>query len=108
MAGVLWSPGSQLLIHDIVGSEQLQSAIWLNSTSRQMGVLFGPAVGGGLMHLLSPPMGLVVNTLIYLPLTLWLLTVPYTGHSRDGAAPAPRGLRWGGAFTGVTQDISHR
>ena len=35
MAGVLWSPGSQLLIHDIVGSEQLQSAVRLNSTSCQ-------------------------------------------------------------------------
>ena len=54
MAGVLWAPGSQLLIHDIVGSEQLQSAVRLNSTSRQLGVLFGPAVGGGLMLLLGP------------------------------------------------------
>src|SRR4030095_12216233 len=33
MAGVLWGPGSQLLIHDIVGTEQLQSAVRLNSTS---------------------------------------------------------------------------
>ena len=39
MAGVLWGPGSQLLIHDIVGTEQLQSAVRLNSTSRQLGVL---------------------------------------------------------------------
>jgi MFS family permease len=88
MAGVLWGPGSQLLIHDIVGAEQLQSAVRLNSTSRQLGILFGPAVGGGLMLLLSPSAGLVVNTLIYLPLTIWLLTVPYTGHSREGAARA--------------------
>jgi MFS family permease len=43
MAGVLWGPGSQLLIHDIVGTEQLQSAVRLNATSRQLGVLFGPA-----------------------------------------------------------------
>jgi MFS family permease len=94
MAGVLWSPGSQLLIHDIVGSEQLQSAVRLNSTSRQLGILLGPAVGGGLMLLLGPAIGLVVNTLIYLPLTLWLLTVPYTGHSRERAVPARRALRW--------------
>ena len=98
MAGVLWGPGSQLLIHDIVGTEHLQSAVRLNSTSRQLGVLFGPAVGGALMLLLSPAAGLVVNTLIYLPLTLWLLTVPYTGHSREGAAPARRALRWRDAF----------
>src|SRR5215470_3598954 len=98
MAGVLWGPGSQLLIHDIVGAEQLQSAVRLNSTSRQLGVLFGPAVGGGLMLLLSPAMGLVVNALIYLPLTLWLLTVPYTGHSRGSATPARRSIRWRDAF----------
>ena len=105
MAGVLWGPGSQLLIHDIVGTEQLQSAIRLNSTSRQLGILFGPAIGGALMLLLSPAVGLVVNTLIYLPLTLWLLTVPYTGHSREGAAPARRALRWRDAFE-IVREIS--
>ena len=49
MAGVLWGPASQLLIHHIVGTENLQSAVRLNSTSRMLGVLLGPAVGGGLM-----------------------------------------------------------
>ena len=105
MAGVLWGPGSQLLIHDIVGTEHLQSAIRLNSTSRQLGVLFGPAVGGGLMLLLNPAMGLVVNTLIYLPLTVWLLTVPYTGHSREGVAPARRALSWRDAFE-IIREVS--
>lgn len=104
-AGVLWGPGSQLLIHDIVGSAHLQSAVRLNSTSRQLGILFGPAVGGGLMLLLSPSIGLVVNTLIYLPLTLWLLTVPYTGHRREGAAPARRAIGWRDAFA-VVREIS--
>jgi MFS family permease len=105
MAGVLWGPGSQLLIHDIVGPEQLQSAVRLNSTSRQLGVLFGPAVGGGLMLLSGPAIGLVVNALIYLPLTIWLLTVPYTGHSREGAAPARRALRWRDAFE-IVREVS--
>ena len=108
MAGVLWGPGSQLLIHDIVGAEQLQSAVRLNSTSRQLGVLFGPAVGGALMLLLSPPIGLVVNTLIYLPLTLWLLTVPYTGHSRERTAPARRSIRWRDAFEIVREASGNR
>lgn len=108
MAGVLWGPGSQLLIHDIVGREQLQSAIRLNSTSRQLGILFGPAVGGGLMLMFSPPVGLVVNTLIYLPLTLWLLSVPYTGHSREGAAPARRAISWGDAFEVIRKVSSNR
>jgi MFS family permease len=105
MAGVLWGPGSQLLIHDIVGAEQLQSAVRLNSTSRQLGVLFGPAVGGGLILLLSPAMGLVVNALIYLPLTLWLLTVPYTGPRREGTSPVRRPLRWRDAFE-IIREVS--
>jgi len=108
MAGVLWGPGSQLLIHDIVGAEHLQSAVRLNSTSRQLGILFGPAVGGGLMLYLSPPMGLVINALIYLPLTIWLLTVPYTGHSRSGAAPVRRPLGWRDAFAVVREVSSNR
>jgi MFS family permease len=105
MAGVLWGPGSQLLIHDIVGTEHLQSAVRLNSTSRQLGILFGPAVGGAMMLLMSPSAGLLVNTLIYLPLTVWLLTVPYTGHSRQGAAPGRRALRWRDAFE-VAREVS--
>jgi len=108
MAGVLWGPGSQLLIHDIVGREQLQSAIRLNSTSRQLGILFGPAVGGGLMLVFSPSVGLVVNTLIYLPLTIWLLTVPYTGHSRAGAAPARRAIGWGDAIQVLREVANNR
>ena len=49
MAGVLGGPGSQLIIHDIVGREYLQSAVRLNSTGRNIAVLFGPAVGGATM-----------------------------------------------------------
>ncbi len=93
LAGVLWSPASQLLIHDIVGSEHLQSAVRLNATGRQLGVLLGPAVGGGLMLLLGPPLGLLTNVLIYFPFTLWLALVPYTGHTRESARGArARGL----------------
>ncbi|HWO41747.1 MAG TPA: MFS transporter [Candidatus Eisenbacteria bacterium] len=108
MAGVLWGPGSQLLIHDIVGSEQLQSAVRLNSTSRQMGVLFGPAVGGGLMLLFGAPAGLFINTLIYLPLTIWLLTVPYTGHSREGAPRGRRAIGWRDAIETIREVSGNR
>ena len=38
IAGVLWIPASQLLIHDIVGGQNLQSAVRLNATSRQLGI----------------------------------------------------------------------
>lgn len=96
MAGVLWGPGSQLLIHDIVGSKHLQSAVRLNATGRQLGILLGPAVGGALMLMLGPAVGLLANALIYLPLTGWLLTVPYTGHSQKAERGGSRrglGLR---------------
>jgi MFS family permease len=87
MAGVIWGPASQLLIHDIVGAEQLQSAVRLSATSRYLGLLMGPAVGGGLMLLLGPPLGLLVNVLIYAPLFLWLWKVPYDGHRRQMDVP---------------------
>jgi MFS family permease len=106
MAGVLWGPGEQLMIHDIVGPEHLQSAVRLNSTSRQLGILFGPAVGGGLMLWLGPSAGLLVNALIYLPLTIWLVIAPYTGHSRESAAPARRAIRWRDAI-GVVREVAH-
>ncbi|HKA40954.1 MAG TPA: MFS transporter [Burkholderiales bacterium] len=88
MAGVLWSPASQLLLHDIVGREHIVSAVRLNATSRQLGILLGPAVGGGLMLLLGPAMGLLANALIYLPLVLWLWKAPYGAARRQSSAPA--------------------
>jgi MFS family permease len=97
VAGVFWTPAEQLIIHDIVGPEDLPSAVRLNATSRQLGILFGPAVGGGLLLWLGPSAGLVVNALIYLPFTIWLAIVPYTGHTREGAVPR-RALRWRDAF----------
>src|SRR4029453_16340764 len=88
MAGVLGSPGSQLIIHDIVGREYLQSAVRLNSTGRNIAVLFGPAVGGATMLLFGPPMGLFINTLMYLPMFILMFILPYTGHGRDEAGSA--------------------
>jgi hypothetical protein len=76
----------------MVGPEHLQSAVRLNATGRQLGVLLGPAIGVGLMLLLGPPLGLFVNVLIYLPLALWLQGVPYTGHTdrQHAGRRAPR------------------
>ena len=89
-AGVLWGPAGQLLIHDIVGPERLQSAVRLSATARMLGILMGPAVGGGLMLTLGPAYGILVNALIYLPLALWLWKAPFKLRSR--VAPAVRGL----------------
>ena len=92
MAGVLGGPGSQLIIHDIVGREYLQSAVRLNSTGRQFGVLFGPGIGGATMLLFGPPAGLFINVLMYLPMIVFMFMLPYTGHGRDDAMSgrAPR------------------
>ena len=91
MAGALWSPAEQLMLHDIVGRDELPSAVRLNSTARSLGILCGPAVGSALLLGLGPTNGIFANVLIYLPLTIWLVMVPYTGHLRDaGAARRPR------------------
>jgi MFS family permease len=92
MAGVLGSPGSQLIIHDIVGREYLQSAVRLNSTGRNIAVLFGPAVGGATMLIFGPPAGLFINVFMYLPMIVFMFVLPYTGHGRDdaGSGRAPR------------------
>lgn len=46
------------------------------------------------MLVLGPPLALLANVLIYVPLTLWLVVVPYTGHLRE-EAPAAKRLAWG-------------
>jgi MFS family permease len=90
MAGVLWGPAAQVLIHDIVGREHIVSAVRLSATSRQLGVLLGPAVGGGLMLLSGPVAGLLVNVLFYAPLVWWLRKTPYAGEKRRADAAAAR------------------
>ena len=105
IAGVIWAPAEQLLIHDIVGAEDLPSAVRLNATSRQLGMLFGPAVGAGLMLVLGPPLALIANICIYVPLTLWLLYVPYTGH-RHKSGIAKRAIRWNDAIK-IFREVRH-
>ena len=75
-AGVLWAPAGQVLVHDVVGDRQLQSAIRLLATSRTLGLLLGPAVGGAMIITIGPTIGIFINVLIYLPLTLWLVNNP--------------------------------
>ncbi|WP_432968304.1 MFS transporter [Dactylosporangium sp. CA-233914] len=93
MAGSLWGPGEQLMLHDFVGDEELASAVRLNATFRSLGVLFGPAVGSGLLLWLGPTAGILVNIAFYLPLTLFLFRTKFTGHTRHaGPRPARVGL----------------
>jgi MFS family permease len=93
-AGVLWNPPSQLLIHDIVGAEDLPSAVRLAATARYAGTFLGPAVGSALMLLVGPAPGIMINTLIYLPMLLWLWKAPYGPRFRAGGrAPARAAVR---------------
>ena len=90
LAGVLWSPAAQVLIHDIVDDERLHSAIRLTATARWLGLLAGPAIGGLLLLAAGPTYGILLNALIYLPMVLWLWRLPY--RRRQAAAPRLRAL----------------
>ncbi len=93
IAGALWAPAGQVLLHEVVGSRQLQSAIRLMATSITLGVLLGPAVGGALLIIFGATNGIFINVLIYLPLTLWLINNPKElNRVRDGAKRAISGF----------------
>jgi MFS family permease len=92
LAGVIWMPASQVLIHQIVAPEQLPSAVRINATGRYLGFLVGPLLGAGLLLSLGPAYGIFVNALIYTPLLLWLVNAPY-GSAARGAHRAPVPLR---------------
>jgi MFS family permease len=90
LAGVIWSPASQVLIHNIVGVEELPSAVRLTATGRYLGFLLGPMIGGSLLlPLLGPTWGIWVNALIYLPMFVWLIKAPY-GPRPVGSSPPQR------------------
>jgi MFS family permease len=108
-AGVLWQSPSQVLLYDIVGPADLSSAVRLNATARYLGVLVGPAVGGAIMLALGPSLGILVNTVFYLPLVLWLVNAPYGPRFRKGAAPPRRAVRGLADIVQTARDIAgHR
>ena len=106
LAGVLWSPASQLLLHDIVGPQQLQSAVRLNATSRQLGLLLGPAIGGAILQLFGPVKGILFNSLLYLPTIWWLWRAPYGPRFRVGGAPPARPIRGLGDVLGTIREVA--
>jgi MFS family permease len=106
-AGVFWNPAAQLLLYDIVGPSQLQSAVRLNATAMTIGRLAGPAVGGALMLALGPTLGIFANALFYLPLTLWLWKAPYGPAFRTEVRPSSRAVRTFRDIFGAMRDIAH-
>jgi MFS family permease len=83
LAALFHGPAQQLIMHDMVGREDLQSAVRLSATSRQLGILLGPGIGGAIMILFGPGIALLINATTQLPLALWLVFAPYTGHLRQ-------------------------
>ena len=105
-AGVFWAPPSQVLIHDVVGADLLQSAVRLNATARWLGLLAGPAVGAGFLLVFGPVWGLVANALFYLPLLVWLWKAPYGPRFRKGAPVPPRAVRGLADIVQTIRDIA--
>ncbi|MEU8606459.1 MFS transporter [Actinoplanes sp. NPDC048791] len=90
LAGSLWGPAEQLMLHDFVGDDEVPSAVRLNATFKSLGVLFGPVIGSALLLGLGPTAGIFVNVAFYLPLTLFLFRTKFTGHTRDDRGPRRR------------------
>lgn len=80
-AGVLWQTPNQLLLYDLVAPADLPSGVRLNAMARYLGILVGPAVGGLIMLTLGPSHGIIVNTLFYLPMLIWLFWAPVRDNS---------------------------
>ena len=86
LAGCLWMPAEQLMLYDFVGPRQLPSAVRINSTFRSLAFIAGPVVGSALLIGIGPAYGMFVNVLFYLPLTIFLFRIRFTGHGSAGRA----------------------
>src|SRR5476651_1636883 len=104
-AGVLWQTPNQMLLYDIVGPQALENAVRLNAMARYLGVLVGPAVGGAILLALGPSVGIMLNTVFYLPLVLWLVNAPYGPRFRAGAPAPRRAVRGLGDIVQTVRDI---
>lgn len=93
IAGVFWSTSSSVLLYDIVGTQQLQSAVRLNATVRYLGMLVGPGIGSLIMLTCGPKLGILLNACFYLPILLWLMRAPFGRHLRGLAAAPKRAVR---------------
>lgn len=87
LAGVIWIPAGQVLIHQIVEPGQLPSAVRLNATGRYLGFLVGPLLGAALLLGLGPARGIFVNAFIYTPLLIWLVHAPYGAAAKERRTP---------------------
>jgi hypothetical protein len=94
---------------DDVVQQQLQSAVRLNATSRQLGLLLGPGIGGLILLVLGPSNGILFNALLYLPTILWLWRAPYGPRFRKGQPAPVRPIRGLGDILSTVREVAkHR
>ncbi|MES1186074.1 MAG: MFS transporter [Myxococcales bacterium] len=105
LAGVFWSTSSSVLLYDIVGTQQLQSAVRLNATVRYLGTLVGPGMGSLIMLTLGPKFGIFLNACFYLPILLWLTRAPFGRHLRGLAAAPKRAVRGLADILATARDV---
>src|ERR1700723_2752651 len=104
-AGVLWQTPNQMLLYDIVGPSDLESAVRLNAMARYLAVLAGPAVGAAILLEFGAAPGIMLNTLFYLRLVLWLVNAPYGPRYREGQPAPRRAVRGLGDIVQTMRDI---
>jgi MFS family permease len=104
-AGVLWQTPNQMLLYDIVGPADLESAVRLNAMARYLGILVGPGVGAAILLAFGPAHGIMLNTLFYLPLVLWLVNAPYGPRFRAGTPGPRRAVRGFGDIVTTIREI---
>jgi MFS family permease len=90
------------MLYDIVGPKDLPSAVRLMATGLNLGMLVGPALGAALLFTVGPAWGMAVNVVLYVPFMVYLLFVPYDGHSRVGERRPPLHLR---DLLGVVREV---
>jgi MFS family permease len=106
-AGVLWQTPNQMLLYDIVGPAELESGVRLNAMARYLAVLAGPAVGAAILLALGPAWGIILNTVFYLPLVLWLIAAPYGPRFRKDKPAPRRAVRGLNDIISTIRDIRH-
>src|SRR3989304_3600598 len=79
IAGLIFSPSSMLIIHEMVGADKLISAVSLNAILRPLSATIGPAIGGLLMGMVGSGWGFIANIFLYLPMSVSIMFYPYRG-----------------------------
>jgi MFS family permease len=89
-ASALWHPANQVMLYDMVGQNDLPSAVRLMATGLSLGQLVGPAMGAVLLFTIGPAWGMFANALFYVPFLIHLALSPFDGHQRRASGAVPR------------------